>query len=57
MYVAFDDVHWTCGDGFVRNVEQVTTPAAKTITLDDKGTEDTADDVTASGAIFFQFAD
>ena len=57
VYVAVDDVIWTCGDGFVRNVEQVVTPAAATITLDDKGTADTADDVTASGAIFFQFAD
>ena len=57
VYVAVDDIHWTCGDGFVRDVEPVATPAAKTVILDNKGTEDTADDVTASGAIFFQYAD
>ena len=57
VYVSIDDVHWTCGDGFVRNVEQVVTPAAKTIILDNKGNDDPADDVTTSGAIFFQFAD
>ena len=58
VYVAVDEVYWTCGDGFVFNAEQVATPAARTITLDNKGTyEDASDDLTASGAIFFNFVD
>ncbi|MBP5610012.1 MAG: hypothetical protein J6X72_01545, partial [Clostridia bacterium] len=58
VYVAVDEVYWTCGDGFVRNVTPVVTPAAKTITLDYKGTyEDASDDLTASAAVFFQYAD
>lgn len=53
-YAQFYDVIWTCGDGFVRNVTQVANPAERTITLDDMGTADTADDVIVSGAIFYQ---
>ena len=53
-YAQFYDVNWTCGDGFVRNVTQVATPAERTITLDDMGTPETEDDVVVSGAIFYQ---
>ena len=44
-----DDVQWTCGDGFVRNVEPVATPAADTITL--------AEGVEVPAAIYFKLAD
>lgn len=54
VYIAIDDVQWTCGDGFVRQVEPVANPENKTIVLDDKGTPDTADDVTCSGKIWFK---
>ncbi|MBR4770515.1 MAG: hypothetical protein IK090_06260 [Clostridia bacterium] len=46
VYIVIDDVQWTCGDGFVRNVEPVADPAAKDFTL--------ADGVTVPGAIYFQ---
>lgn len=55
VYVAVSDIHWTCGDGFVRQVSPVANPAARTITLDDKGTPDTADDVTCTGKIWYVF--
>ena len=54
-YASFYDVIWTCGNGFVRNVTPVASPEGRTITLYDNGTpDDTADDVTCSGAIFYQ---
>ncbi|MBO4283788.1 MAG: hypothetical protein J5958_04090 [Clostridia bacterium] len=53
-YASFYDMIFTCGNGFVRDVTPVATPAERTITLNDMGTEDTADDVTASGAIFYE---
>ena len=46
VYIVIDDPQWTCGDGFVRNVEPVADPAAKDFTL--------ADGVTVPGAIYFQ---
>ena len=33
VYVAVSDVHWTCGDGFVRQVSPVSDPAERTINL------------------------
>ena len=46
VYIVIDDPQWTCGEGFVRNVEPVADPAAKDFTL--------ADGVTVPGAIYFQ---
>ena len=48
-YVVNDDPQWTCGDGFVRNVEPVATPAADTIIL--------AEGVEVPAAIYFKLAD
>ena len=53
-YASFYDMIFTCGNGFVRDVSPIATPAERTITLDDMGTEDTTDDVTVSGAIFYE---
>ncbi|MBP5349509.1 MAG: hypothetical protein J6Z13_04060 [Clostridia bacterium] len=49
VYIVIDDVQWTCGDGFVRNVEPVADPAAKTLTL--------AEGVEVPAAIYFKLAD
>ena len=49
VYVVIDDPQWTCGDGFVRNVEPVADPAAKTLTL--------AEGVEVPAAIYFKLAD
>ena len=49
VYVVIDDVQWTCGDGFVRNVEPVADPVAKTLTL--------AEGVEVPAAIYFKLAD
>ena len=55
IYVSFYDMQFTCGKNFVRNnVSPIATPAERTITLDDKGTAETDDDVTTSGAIFYE---
>ena len=53
-YASLYDVNWTCGDGFVRTVTPVATPAERTITLDDMGTEDAEDDLIVSAAIFYE---
>ena len=53
-YASFYDMIFTCGDGFVRDVSPVATPAERTITLDDMGTEETEDDVITSGALFYE---
>ena len=53
-YASLYDVIFTCGNGFVRNVTPVATPAEKTITLDDMGTEDVADDLIVSAAVFYE---
>ncbi|MBP5427846.1 MAG: hypothetical protein J6Z04_00975 [Clostridia bacterium] len=53
-YASFYDVIWTCGDGFVRNVTPIADPAARTITLNDMGTEDAEDDLIVSAAIFYE---
>ena len=56
VYIAVSDVHWTCGDGFVRNVSPVADPVDDhRIVLDDKGTADPSDDVTCSGKIWYVF--
>ncbi len=49
VYIVIDDVQWTCGDGFVRNVEPVADPVAKTLTL--------AEGVTVPAAVYFKLAD
>ena len=49
VLIAVDDVKWTCGDGFVRNVVRIENPEPKTIELDE-GVED-------SGAMYFRLAD
>ena len=55
VYIALSDVHWSCGTGFRRNVSPVADPVDRTIVLDDKGTADSADDVTCSGKIWYVF--
>ena len=49
VYIVIDDAQWTCGDGFVRNVEPVADPVAKTLTL--------AEGVEVPAAIYFKLAD
>ena len=49
VYIVIDDVQWTCGDGFVTNVEPVATPVADTITL--------AEGVEVPAAVYFKLAD
>lgn len=46
FYVVIDDPQWTCGEGFVREVEPVASPVAKNITL--------AEGVEVPGTVFFQ---
>ena len=46
VYVVIDDPQWTCGEGFVREVEPVASPVAKNITL--------AEGVEVPGTVFFQ---
>ena len=48
-YVAVDDVHLTCGKGFVHNVVPVENPEAASVTLDEG--------VVVSGAIYFRYDD
>ena len=49
VYVVIDDLIWTCGDGFVLNVEPVTDPVETTVTL--------AEGVEVPGTIYFKLAD
>ena len=49
VYVAYDDAHWTCGTGFVRNVEPEPSPVETTITL--------AEGVTVPATVYFKLAD
>ena len=49
VYVVIDDPIWTCGDGFVLNVEPNTNPTETTITL--------AEGVEVPGTIYFKLAD
>ena len=54
-YAVFSDLSMTCGDNFVQDVEAVEEPEDETFTIDDLGTEeDTSDDVTASGKIWYK---
>ena len=45
----YDDVQWTCGDGFVRNVEPDPAPVAETLEI--------ADGVTVPATVYFKLAD
>ena len=45
----YDDVIWTCGDGFVRNVEPDPSPVAQTLRI--------ADGVTVPATVYFKLAD
>ena len=47
------DVYYSCGKDFVQKVSKVASPAAKTITVDDKGTPETEDDVVLSAAMWY----
>lgn len=49
VFIAYDDAHWTCGDGFVRDVEPVDTPVETTITL--------SEGVTVPATVYFKLAD
>ena len=49
VFIAYDDAHWTCGDGFVRDVEPVETPVVTSITL--------AEGVTVPATVYFKLAD
>ena len=49
VYVVYDDVHLSCGNGFVLNVQPNAAPAETTITLDEG--------VTVPGTIHFKPAD
>ena len=53
MYIAVDDIQWTCGDGFVRDVEPVDTPAESTVTLYEDA-ENAENNIVVSDAIFFK---
>ena len=54
IYCAIADTYMTCGHDFVQSVEAVASPVAATFTFDDKGTDDTTDDVTAPAALYFK---
>ena len=54
IYCAIADTYMTCGHDFVQSVEAVADPVAATFTFDDKGTDDTTDDVTAPAALYFK---
>ena len=54
IYCAIADTYMTCGHDFVQSVEAVASPVAATFTFDDKGTDDTTDDVTAPAAMYFK---
>jgi hypothetical protein len=54
VYCAIADTYMTCGHDFVQSVEAVADPVAATFTFDDKGTDDTTDDVTAPAAMYFK---
>ena len=49
VIVVTDDAHWTCGTGFVRNVEPDPSPVATNIEI--------ADGVTVPGTVYFKLAD
>lgn len=57
-YLVVADLYLSCGRDFVQNVTAVAAPAdAPQFVLDDKGTADTADDVTCPGKIYYSFVD
>ena len=45
----YDDVNWTCGTGFVRNVEPEPSPVAQTLQI--------ADGITVPATVYFKLAD
>ena len=49
VIVVTDDAHWTCGTGFVRNVEPDPSPVADTLQI--------ADGVTVPATVYFKLAD
>ena len=53
-YMVLADLSVTCGQDFVQKVEANADPADATFTLDDKGTTDTADDVTCPAKIWYK---
>ena len=53
-YVVLGDMQMTCGHDFVQDVEANANPVDATFTLDDKGTTDTADDVTCPAKIWYK---
>ena len=53
-YVVLGDMQITCGHDFVQKVEANPDPVDATFTLDDKGTTDTADDVTCPAKIWYK---
>jgi len=53
-YMVLADLSVTCGQDFVQKVEANANPDDATFTLDDKGTTDTADDVTCPAKIWYK---
>ena len=53
-YMVLADLSVTCGQDFVQDVEPNANPDDATFTLDDKGTTDTADDVTCPAKIWYK---
>ena len=56
-YLVIGDLNFACGNEFKQDVVALTDPIAKTLVLDDKGTEDAADDVVVPASFFYAFAD
>ncbi|MBO6019626.1 MAG: hypothetical protein J6P88_00390, partial [Clostridia bacterium] len=56
-YLVVGDVNFACGNEFKQDVVALTDPIAKTLVLDDKGTDETDDDVVVPASFFYTFAD
>ena len=54
-YLVVGDVNFSCGKTFKQDVVKLTNPVERTLVVNDKGTDDVADDVVVPASFYYDF--